>query len=163
MVLVSNLLFFRKRWHVHNNIVYMHEVEARSLFIAFHLEVLAFGAHVMHFQMVTLYSPPYMLDLIIHAMFQGKISSCKLSIFGGLTDNLWISTLTNMQRNTAGGNLIPHVLKVQVGEDIVGKLLSVVHMGPQAVCIFSAAGFVAIANIRTPGCLGSGVLRCQVL
>ncbi|KAH7854518.1 hypothetical protein Vadar_014739 [Vaccinium darrowii] len=63
--------------------------------------------------------------------------------------------------DTTGGNLNPHALKVQVGEDIIGKLLSVIHMGPQTACIFSTAGSVAIADIHTPGYLGSGVLRCE--
>ncbi|KAH7836352.1 hypothetical protein Vadar_000213 [Vaccinium darrowii] len=53
MVLVSNLLIFRKRWHIYKSIVSRHEVEARSLFIAFHLEVLASRAHAMCLQVVS--------------------------------------------------------------------------------------------------------------
>ncbi|KAH7853416.1 hypothetical protein Vadar_002199 [Vaccinium darrowii] len=63
--------------------------------------------------------------------------------------------------DTARGNLIPHVLKVQVREDIVGKLLSVVHMGPRAACILSAACSVAIADICPPGYLGSVGAACD--
>lgn len=70
-----------------------------------------------------------------------------------------LATMGRLAVHRAGGNLIPHVLNVQVGEDIVDKLLSVVPMGPQAVCILSAAGSISTADIRPPGFLGFGILR----
>ncbi|RHN60579.1 putative PPC domain-containing protein [Medicago truncatula] len=53
---------------------------------------------------------------------------------------------------TAGGSMSPHVLSVNPGEDVVGKIFAFYQNGPSsAVCILSASGTVSTVTLRQPG------------
>ncbi|KAG4385399.1 hypothetical protein GLYMA_12G084400v4 [Glycine max] len=52
---------------------------------------------------------------------------------------------------TAGGSIIPHVLTVKIGEDLVSTIMSFFDKGPRAVCILSATGAVSDVAIRQNG------------
>ncbi|XP_058759371.1 AT-hook motif nuclear-localized protein 9-like [Vicia villosa] len=60
---------------------------------------------------------------------------------------------------TAGGSMTPHVLTVNPGEDVVGKIFTFFHKCPRgAVCILSAAGCVSTVILRQTG---GGSLRYE--
>ncbi|KAG5564173.1 hypothetical protein RHGRI_000384 [Rhododendron griersonianum] len=61
--------------------------------------------------------------------------------------------------DTAGGNFTTHVLNILVGEDIFGKILSIVQTSPRAVCLLTVVGAVAIVDMCPAGYFGSSVLR----
>ncbi|RZB80347.1 AT-hook motif nuclear-localized protein 11-like [Glycine soja] len=52
---------------------------------------------------------------------------------------------------TAGGSIIPHVLTVKTGEDLVSTIMSFFDKDPQAICILSATGAVSDVAIRQNG------------
>ncbi|KAG4974356.1 hypothetical protein JHK87_031177 [Glycine soja] len=52
---------------------------------------------------------------------------------------------------TAGGSIIPHVLTVKIGEDLVSTIMSFFDKDPQAICILSATGAVSDVAIRQNG------------
>ncbi|KAF7121196.1 hypothetical protein RHSIM_Rhsim13G0106500 [Rhododendron simsii] len=59
--------------------------------------------------------------------------------------------------DTAGGNFTPHVLNILGGEDIFGRILSVVvNVSPRSVCILSAVGAVALVDGHFPIAILSG-------
>ncbi|XWS66752.1 hypothetical protein CRYUN_Cryun05aG0227300 [Craigia yunnanensis] len=62
--------------------------------------------------------------------------------------------------NTAGGDFTPHVVTVNTGEDVAGKILSLSHKGPRGICILSANGAVSNVTIRQPGSSG-GILTYE--
>ncbi|XP_020215453.1 AT-hook motif nuclear-localized protein 9-like [Cajanus cajan] len=62
---------------------------------------------------------------------------------------------------TAGGSFIPHVLTVNHGEDMVGKIMSFFDKGHRAVCILSATGAVSTVAIRKPTDSGHGIWRYE--
>ncbi|CAL0311225.1 unnamed protein product [Lupinus luteus] len=49
---------------------------------------------------------------------------------------------------TAGGCFKPHVVTVNVGEDVVSRILSFLHKSNEVVCILSAAGAVSSVFMR---------------
>ncbi|KAF2307558.1 hypothetical protein GH714_029721 [Hevea brasiliensis] len=59
--------------------------------------------------------------------------------------------------NTAGGDFTPHVVTVNTGEDVAGKILAFAQKGPRGICILSANGAVSNVTIRQPGSSG-GIL-----
>ncbi|XP_073225814.1 AT-hook motif nuclear-localized protein 1-like isoform X2 [Cicer arietinum] len=62
---------------------------------------------------------------------------------------------------TAGGSITPHVVTVNPGEDVVGKIFSFFQKGPRAaVCILSATGTVSSVILRQPGA-SDGCLRYE--
>ncbi|CAK8576306.1 unnamed protein product [Lathyrus sativus] len=62
---------------------------------------------------------------------------------------------------SAGGSMTPHVLTVNPGEDVVGKIFSFFQKGPRgAVCVLSAAGSVSTVILRQPSVSG-GSLRYE--
>ncbi|EEF34933.1 AT-hook motif nuclear-localized protein 9 [Ricinus communis] len=71
-----------------------------------------------------------------------------------------LAALGGFAAETAGGILIPHVITVNTGEDIVSKISSFAQRGPRAVCVLSATGVVSCVIIRQPGSSG-GLLRCE--
>ncbi|XP_058198164.1 AT-hook motif nuclear-localized protein 10-like isoform X1 [Rhododendron vialii] len=78
------------------------------------------------------------------------------------TKKLQLATMGRVSVDTAGGNFTPHVLNILGGEDIFGRILSVVvQVSPRSVCILSAVGAVAIVDICPAGCFGSDVLRYE--
>ncbi|KHG14136.1 Putative DNA-binding ESCAROLA -like protein [Gossypium arboreum] len=52
--------------------------------------------------------------------------------------------------STAGGDFTPHVVTVNTGEDVAGKILSFSRNGPRGICILSANGAVSNVTIRQP-------------
>lgn len=49
---------------------------------------------------------------------------------------------------TDGANFTPHVITVNVGEDVTAKIISFCQQGPRAICILSANGMVSNATLR---------------
>ncbi|XP_021756256.1 AT-hook motif nuclear-localized protein 7-like isoform X1 [Chenopodium quinoa] len=47
-----------------------------------------------------------------------------------------------------GANFTPHVITVNVGEDVTAKIISFCQQGPRAICILSANGMVSNATLR---------------
>ncbi|KAK9758052.1 hypothetical protein RND81_01G203400 [Saponaria officinalis] len=47
-----------------------------------------------------------------------------------------------------GANFTPHVITVNVGEDITAKIISFCQQGPRAICILSANGMISNATLR---------------
>lgn len=50
--------------------------------------------------------------------------------------------------HTDGANFTPHVITVNVGEDVTAKIISFCQQGPRAICILSANGMVSNATLR---------------
>ncbi|TYI87269.1 hypothetical protein E1A91_D04G124000v1 [Gossypium mustelinum] len=62
--------------------------------------------------------------------------------------------------STACGDFTPHVVTVNTGEDVAGKILSFSQNGPHGICILSANGAVSNVTIRQPGSSG-GILTYE--
>ncbi|XWS59552.1 hypothetical protein CRYUN_Cryun08bG0131900 [Craigia yunnanensis] len=71
-----------------------------------------------------------------------------------------LASLGELFANTAGGDFTPHVVKVNTGEDVVGKILSFSQKGPRGICVLSANGAVSNVTIRQPGSSG-GILTYE--
>ncbi|OAY40947.1 AT-hook motif nuclear-localized protein 10 [Manihot esculenta] len=71
-----------------------------------------------------------------------------------------LASLGELYANTAGGDFTPHVITVNTGEDVAGKILSLAHKGPRGICILSANGAVSNVTIRQPGSSG-GILTYE--
>ncbi|XP_022746429.1 AT-hook motif nuclear-localized protein 7-like [Durio zibethinus] len=71
-----------------------------------------------------------------------------------------LASLGELFANTAGGDFTPHVVTVNTGEDVAGKILSFSQKGPRGICILSANGAVSNVSIRQPGSSG-GILTYE--
>ncbi|KAJ9181457.1 hypothetical protein P3X46_009585 [Hevea brasiliensis] len=71
-----------------------------------------------------------------------------------------LASLGELFANTAGGDFTPHVVTVNTGEDVAGKILSFAQKGPRGICILSANGAVSNVTIRQPGSSG-GILTYE--
>ncbi|XP_022744287.1 AT-hook motif nuclear-localized protein 7-like [Durio zibethinus] len=71
-----------------------------------------------------------------------------------------VASLGELFANTAGGDFTPHVVTVNTGEDVAGKILSFSEKGPRGICILSANGAVSNVTIRQPGSSG-GILTYE--
>ncbi|KAG6640494.1 AT-hook motif nuclear-localized protein 1-like [Carya illinoinensis] len=71
-----------------------------------------------------------------------------------------LASLGDLFANTAGGDFTPHVVTVNTGEDVAGKILSFAQKGPRGICILSANGAVSNVTIRQPGSSG-GILTYE--
>ncbi|XP_031283497.1 uncharacterized protein LOC116142190 isoform X4 [Pistacia vera] len=72
-----------------------------------------------------------------------------------------LASLGGYFAETAGGNFSPYVLTVNTGEDIAGKVMSLLQRSPRAaLCILSAAGMVSRGVISQPGS-PNGVLNFE--
>ncbi|KAK4260253.1 hypothetical protein QN277_003395 [Acacia crassicarpa] len=61
----------------------------------------------------------------------------------------------------AGGvGFTPHVILVQAGEDIAGKILAFSHQGPRTVCILSAVGAISNVTLRQ-GAISGGTVQYE--
>ncbi|KAL6967081.1 hypothetical protein U1Q18_032887 [Sarracenia purpurea var. burkii] len=58
----------------------------------------------------------------------------------------------------AGGNITPHAITINIGEDIVEQLLSFAPRGPCSICVLSAIGPISIVDVCPVGYLGVGIL-----
>ncbi|KAL5056198.1 hypothetical protein RYX36_036880 [Vicia faba] len=69
-----------------------------------------------------------------------------------------LASLGGCVAESAGGSMTPHVLSVNPGEDVVGKIFTFFHKGSRgAVCILSAAGSVSTVILRQPGVSGGSL------
>ncbi|KAG7958137.1 hypothetical protein I3843_10G004400 [Carya illinoinensis] len=71
-----------------------------------------------------------------------------------------LASLGELFANTAGGDFTPHVVTVNTGEDVAGKILSFSQKSPRGICILSANGAVSNVTIRQPGSSG-GILTYE--
>ncbi|XP_002528575.2 AT-hook motif nuclear-localized protein 1 isoform X1 [Ricinus communis] len=71
-----------------------------------------------------------------------------------------LASLGELFANTAGGDFTPHVVTVNTGEDVAGKIHSFAQKGPRGICILSANGAVSNVTIRQPGSSG-GILTYE--
>ncbi|XVE76042.1 hypothetical protein DITRI_Ditri12bG0141200 [Diplodiscus trichospermus] len=71
-----------------------------------------------------------------------------------------LASLGELFANTAGGDFTPHVVTVNTGEDVAGKILSFSQKGSRGICILSANGSVSNVTIRQPGSSG-GILTYE--
>ncbi|KAL5743122.1 hypothetical protein ACOSP7_029854 [Xanthoceras sorbifolium] len=71
-----------------------------------------------------------------------------------------LASLGELFANTAGGDFTPHIVTVNTGEDVAGKILSFSHKGPRGICVLSANGAVSNVTIRQPGSSG-GILTYE--
>ncbi|KAK9290445.1 hypothetical protein L1049_008615 [Liquidambar formosana] len=71
-----------------------------------------------------------------------------------------LASLGELFANTAGGDFTPHVVTVNTGEDVAGKILSFAQKGPRGICVLSANGAVSNVTIRQPGSSG-GILTYE--
>ncbi|XP_074317735.1 AT-hook motif nuclear-localized protein 5-like [Silene latifolia] len=62
-----------------------------------------------------------------------------------------LASVGEWMSNSAGAAFMPHVIHVQPGEDIAGKLLSFSQQRPRALCIMSGSGGVSAVTLRQPG------------
>ncbi|KAK6251302.1 hypothetical protein SCA6_005307 [Theobroma cacao] len=61
-----------------------------------------------------------------------------------------LATLGEWMNSSAGLAFAPHVVTVEIGEDIVAKMLSFSQQRPRAVCILSGSGTVSSVTLRQP-------------
>ncbi|KAK7404815.1 hypothetical protein VNO78_05791 [Psophocarpus tetragonolobus] len=59
-----------------------------------------------------------------------------------------LASLGGCMAETAGGSFIPHVLTVNIGEDLVSTIMSFYDKGPRAVCVLSATGSLSSVALR---------------
>ncbi|KAL4323189.1 hypothetical protein GQ457_11G008020 [Hibiscus cannabinus] len=71
-----------------------------------------------------------------------------------------LASLGELFASTAGGDFTAHVVKVNTGEDVAERILSLSQKGPRVICILSANGAVSNVTIRQPGSSG-GVLTFE--
>ncbi|KAJ7944911.1 AT-hook motif nuclear-localized protein [Quillaja saponaria] len=65
-----------------------------------------------------------------------------------------LATLGEWMNNSAGLAFAPHVVNIEIGEDIVAKLLSFSQQRPRALCILSGTGIVSSVTLRQPASTG---------
>ncbi|KAH9625870.1 hypothetical protein KSS87_010631 [Heliosperma pusillum] len=61
-----------------------------------------------------------------------------------------LASVGDWMSNSAGVAFMPHVIHVQPGEDIAGKILSFAQQRPRALCIMSGSGGVSAVTLRQP-------------
>ncbi|KAG4130354.1 hypothetical protein ERO13_D09G138200v2 [Gossypium hirsutum] len=71
-----------------------------------------------------------------------------------------LASIVQLFASTAGGDFTPHVVTVNPGEDVAGKILSFSQKGPRGICVLSANGAVSTVCIRQPGSSG-GILTYE--
>ncbi|CAN0926335.1 AT-hook motif nuclear-localized protein 1 [Linum grandiflorum] len=71
-----------------------------------------------------------------------------------------LASLGELFANTAGGDFTPHVLTVNTGEDVAGKIMTLSQKGSRGICVLSANGAVSNVTIRQPSSSG-GILTYE--
>ncbi|XP_009601584.1 AT-hook motif nuclear-localized protein 8 isoform X2 [Nicotiana tabacum] len=61
---------------------------------------------------------------------------------------------------TGGVGFTPHVILVNVGEDIASKLLAFSEQGPRIVCVLSAHGAICNVTLQQPA-MGGSIVTCE--
>ncbi|XP_030453674.2 AT-hook motif nuclear-localized protein 7-like isoform X1 [Syzygium oleosum] len=64
------------------------------------------------------------------------------------------ASLGELFASTAGGDFTPHVVTVNTGEDVAGKIMTFAQGGARGICVLSANGAVSNVTIRQPGSSG---------
>ncbi|KAG4152160.1 hypothetical protein ERO13_D04G105100v2 [Gossypium hirsutum] len=82
------------------------------------------------------------------------------SVFSSSKRGKGMPSLGDLFVSTACGDFTPHVVTVNTGEDVAGKILSFSQNGPRGICILSANGAVSNVTIRQPGSSG-GILTYE--
>nr|KYP73787.1 hypothetical protein KK1_006441 [Cajanus cajan] len=101
--------------------------------------------------------PPPGFTLSTPPEFSSKRGRGKHAAFGTYQP---FSSFGEVFANTAVGDFIPHVVTVYTGEDVAGKIMSLVQKGPRGICILSANGAISNVTIRQPGSSG-GILTYE--
>ncbi|KAI3989667.1 hypothetical protein MKX01_036276 [Papaver californicum] len=78
----------------------------------------------------------------------------------GSGDRQVLASLGEWVTNSAGANFTPHVVNVNTGEDVAGKIFAFSQKSPRAICILSANGAVSNVTIRQP-CTSGGMLTYE--
>ncbi|XP_073030760.1 AT-hook motif nuclear-localized protein 5-like [Primulina eburnea] len=68
-----------------------------------------------------------------------------------------LAPLGDWMNSSAGLAFTPHMLSIEIGEDIVAKILAFAQQRPRALCILSANGSVSLATLRQPTASGDTV------
>ncbi|KAI3886871.1 hypothetical protein MKX03_037181 [Papaver bracteatum] len=71
-----------------------------------------------------------------------------------------LASLGEWVTNFSGANFTPHVVNVNTGEDVAGKIFAFSQRSPRAICILSANGAVSNVTIRQP-CTSGGMLTYE--
>ncbi|KAF6175162.1 hypothetical protein GIB67_022843 [Kingdonia uniflora] len=58
---------------------------------------------------------------------------------------------------SAGMGFTPHIITIEIGEDIQTKIMSFSQQGPRAICILSASGAVSTVTLNQPSTSGGTV------
>ncbi|KAI3442878.1 AT-hook motif nuclear-localized protein [Psidium guajava] len=66
----------------------------------------------------------------------------------------FLASLGEVFASTAGGDFTPHVVTVNTGEDVAGKVETFAQGGARGICVLSANGAVSNVTIRRPGSSG---------
>ncbi|MBA0676732.1 hypothetical protein Goari_018196 [Gossypium aridum] len=66
-----------------------------------------------------------------------------------------LASLGELFAYTAGGDFTAHVVKVNTGEDVAGKVVSLSQKGPRGICILSANGAVSNGRFEILSLTGS--------
>ncbi|KAK3445524.1 hypothetical protein EUGRSUZ_A01561 [Eucalyptus grandis] len=66
----------------------------------------------------------------------------------------FLASLGELFASTAGGDFTPHVVTVNTGEDVAGKVMTFAQGGARGICVLSANGAVSNVTIRQPGSSG---------
>ncbi|RAL50732.1 hypothetical protein DM860_015879 [Cuscuta australis] len=77
-----------------------------------------------------------------------------------------LAPLGEWMNRSAGVAFTPHVLHIQIGEDVAAKILAFSRQRPRALCILSANGTVSAITLRAPASSGATVTyegRFQIL
>lgn len=68
-----------------------------------------------------------------------------------------LAPLGEWMNNSAGLAFTPHIIHINVGEDVAAKLLAFAEQRPRALCVLSANGSVSAVTLRPPASSGSTV------
>ncbi|PHT39724.1 hypothetical protein CQW23_18578 [Capsicum baccatum] len=68
-----------------------------------------------------------------------------------------LAPLGEWMNTSAGLAFTPHVIHINVGEDVAAKLLAFAEQRPRALCVLSANGSVSAVTLRPPASSGSTV------
>ncbi|GLU00665.1 hypothetical protein SLE2022_180140 [Rubroshorea leprosula] len=68
-----------------------------------------------------------------------------------------LASLGEWLSGSAGMGFTPHVITIEIGEDIAAKIMAFSQQGPRAVCILSANGAVSTVTLSQPSSSGGTV------
>ncbi|GKU96871.1 hypothetical protein SLEP1_g10054 [Rubroshorea leprosula] len=68
-----------------------------------------------------------------------------------------LASLGGWLSGSAGVGFTPHVITIEIGEDIAAKIMAFSQQGPRAVCVLSANGAVSTVTLSQPSSSGGTV------